>query len=92
MIKDEMGDRTITRLSYTDEEGERIDKFVASMLPHLSRARVQALIEQGLVTYSVLGRGNVEQHEARAFVRIRCKEAHGLPSEGRQEGANASIS
>ncbi|HEY7125145.1 MAG TPA: RluA family pseudouridine synthase [Ktedonobacterales bacterium] len=57
-----MGDRTITRLSYTDGEGERVDKFVASALPHLSRVRVQALIEQGQV--------QVNQRPARASTRL----------------------
>ncbi len=62
MTQDAMGDRTITRLSYTDEEGERVDKFVASALPHLSRVRVQALIEQGQV--------QVNQRSARASTRL----------------------
>ncbi len=53
---------TITRLTYTTEPGERLDKFVASALPHLSRARVQALIEQGQV--------RVNQRPAKASTRL----------------------
>lgn len=34
-------------LIYTNEYSERLDTFVAHALPHLSRTRVQALIEQG---------------------------------------------
>lgn len=33
-----------------DDRGERVDRFLASKLPELSRSRLQALIEQGLVT------------------------------------------
>jgi 23S rRNA pseudouridine1911/1915/1917 synthase len=33
-----------------DREGERLDQFVARALPELSRARVQRLIDEGLVT------------------------------------------
>jgi 23S rRNA pseudouridine1911/1915/1917 synthase len=62
MTTDEMQDRTITRLNYTDKAGERLDRFVASALPHLSRMRVQALIEQGAV--------RVNQRQAKASTRL----------------------
>ena len=40
-----------TTLSFTvDEDGERLDKFLSSRCPDLSRSRVQQLISQGFVT------------------------------------------
>jgi 23S rRNA pseudouridine1911/1915/1917 synthase len=62
MTQQETRDVAITRLTYTGEPGQRVDAFVARALPHLSRMRVQALIERGLV--------RVNQRAVRASTRL----------------------
>src|SRR5207302_1120531 len=53
------------------EAGERLDRLVAARLPSLSRARVQALIEQGLVLIGgVPGRASARP-EPGAAVEVR---------------------
>lgn len=41
--------RTLTVTAGPDDAGQRVDKFLASRLPELSRARLQALLEAGEV-------------------------------------------
>lgn len=51
-----------TALPFTGESSTRLDLFVARALPHLSRTRVQALIEQGHI--------QVNQRRAKASTRL----------------------
>jgi 23S rRNA pseudouridine1911/1915/1917 synthase len=53
---------TSSILIYASEYAERLDTFVARTLTHLSRTRVQALIEQGLIL--------VNQRTAKASARL----------------------
>ena len=41
--------RTLTATTGPDDAGQRLDKFLASRWPELSRARLQDLIEAGEV-------------------------------------------
>jgi len=50
-----------------DAAGERLDRYLASKLPALSRARVQALIDEGKI--------HVDGKAARASLRLRGAEA-----------------
>jgi 23S rRNA pseudouridine1911/1915/1917 synthase len=50
-----------------EDAGERLDRFVAARLPHLSRARVQALIAEGRVS--------VDGAPARAALKLRAGQA-----------------
>ena len=59
MNQPEPGART---LPFTGESGARLDLFVARSLPHLSRTRVQTLIEQGHI--------QVNQRNAKASTRL----------------------
>lgn len=51
-----------TTLPFTGESGARLDLFVARALPHLSRTRVQSLVEQGYI--------QVNQRRAKASTRL----------------------
>lgn len=48
-----MSDR-VEKFRYSGEKAERLDKFLVTCLPEFSRARLQGLIEQGLVLVSGL--------------------------------------
>lgn len=52
----------VTTLPFTGESGARLDLFVARSLPHLSRTRVQSLVEQGYI--------QVNQRRAKASTRL----------------------
>ena len=45
-----MSDHTFCLLVPPDEEGLRLDLFLAGALPHLSRSRIQQLVREGLAT------------------------------------------
>lgn len=51
-----------TTLPFTGESGARLDLFVARALPHLSRTRVQSLVEQGYI--------QVNERRAKASTRL----------------------
>jgi len=54
---------TVTVDVAADQAGERLDRYLAAVLPGQSRSQVQRLIEQGLVT--------VEGRQARANLAVR---------------------
>jgi 23S rRNA pseudouridine1911/1915/1917 synthase len=55
----------------TGEAGERLDRLIAARLPELSRARVQALIEQGLVLVAGAPSRSASRLTAGARIEVR---------------------
>ena len=70
-----MTDR-IEAFEYTGENAERVDKFLVSCLPEFSRARLQGLIDAGLVTINdVAARKSGQMIEAGMRVEVRVPAA-----------------
>jgi 23S rRNA pseudouridine1911/1915/1917 synthase len=67
--------RTVTLTAAAADAGQRLDKFLAGRLPELSRARLQALLEAGLVT-----RDGVQIAEGASRVKPGQRFAVGLPA------------